>query len=395
MDALTLSEKTFVWPQVCEFLVEKFDILEGYDLMNYDQHLYKLVESLRQFRSKSFKHDQYIVFSLYDIDFYYLDSKIGFTVHNLVTILQSLDIELSKCILFTCHHGLKQQIQKFCRQRGSESSIVVCENDFCIINRRDPPSYAHSSAESLKFHFSFMCFTRKDHRSYTRMFLEKQGLQEKTLMHYHGAVVFPSATIQDKQTQLDDTIHLPMITTVPFVRTYDKIHPNKQLTDLYHNYHHVLDKKILYKDIEKTSNWYENVFNKTFLVQSFVNLVTETVFDFPYPYVTEKTFLCFTHRRPFVLIGSPGSLELLKSMGFQTFDQWWDESYDQTQNLTPADRLCQCFSIIEEISKWSLDQCRLVYNQMLPVLEHNDLHYRNHFGKTLLQSNIKELSKLI
>lgn len=89
---------------------------------------------------------------------------------------------------------------------------------------------------------------------------------------------------------------------------------------------------------------------------------------------TEKTFRAMWFDRPFFILGSSGALIQLKKMGFETFDQWFDESYDLEKSLFSR---CQMISSeLTRISQWNLDYCSEVWHQMKPVLEHNKNHLK-------------------
>ena len=110
---------------------------------------------------------------------------------------------------------------------------------------------------------------------------------------------------------------------------------------------------------------------------SFCNIITESTFydnDLPDTtlnkiFITEKTEKVFTAGQPFILVGNPNSLSYLKSMGFQTFDRWWDESYDTI--LDHNHRMLEIEKLIKEIGSWSLSKCEKVYIEMKNVLGHN------------------------
>jgi hypothetical protein len=59
-----------------------------------------------------------------------------------------------------------------------------------------------------------------------------------------------------------------------------------------------------------------------------LDIVVETVLDYPYAYITEKTLRPIACKRMFIILGACNSLRLLHSMGFATFDDFIDESYD-------------------------------------------------------------------
>lgn len=78
-----------------------------------------------------------------------------------------------------------------------------------------------------------------------------------------------------------------------------------------------------------------------------VDIVSETVFDYPYPYITEKTLRPIACKRFFIVIGAAGVLELLKSKGFDTFPDLIDGSYDTITD--PRERWKKLTEVISEI----------------------------------------------
>ena len=103
--------------------------------------------------------------------------------------------------------------------------------------------------------------------------------------------------------------------------------------------------------------------------KTFVNIVTESLTNSESIFFSEKTFKPIYCAQPFILFGNPHSLRKLKEMGFQTFDKWWDESYDDEFDFTR--RLEKIVDVMEEISEWSLEKCKEVTLEMDSVLIHN------------------------
>jgi len=62
--------------------------------------------------------------------------------------------------------------------------------------------------------------------------------------------------------------------------------------------------------------------------ESLLYLVTETVATGRRHHLTEKTFKPIALGMPFIIVGTQGSLRYLRSYGFKTFGDLWDESYD-------------------------------------------------------------------
>ena len=86
-------------------------------------------------------------------------------------------------------------------------------------------------------------------------------------------------------------------------------------------------------------------------------------------YMTEKTTKAVASNMPFVIIGVSGLLKRLHKIGFKTFGDFWDESYDNVEDYNER------FEKIKEIIKWvaskNTDELKDIYNQMIPIFEHN------------------------
>jgi hypothetical protein len=70
---------------------------------------------------------------------------------------------------------------------------------------------------------------------------------------------------------------------------------------------------------------------------SYVQIVFETFFDVDQShgtFLTEKVFKPIKHGQPFILVGPAGALEQLRQLGYKTFDNVIDPSYDKIINNT-------------------------------------------------------------
>ena len=75
-----------------------------------------------------------------------------------------------------------------------------------------------------------------------------------------------------------------------------------------------------------------STYNSLDLTSTDISVVLETVFADQRIHLTEKTLRPIACGHPFLLAAGPGSLEFVRSYGFQTFDPWIDESYDCIQD---------------------------------------------------------------
>jgi hypothetical protein len=115
--------------------------------------------------------------------------------------------------------------------------------------------------------------------------------------------------------------------------------------------------------------------------ESLLYLVTETMYTGRRHHLTEKTFKPIALGMPFVIVGTQGSLEYLRSYGFRTFEGIWDESYDQAEDSMRIERIVSLLRSLDELSPCAKQQ---LFDQAQEVIEHNWNHfYRGGFEKIL------------
>lgn len=111
-----------------------------------------------------------------------------------------------------------------------------------------------------------------------------------------------------------------------------------------------------------------------YYANSYFSLVSETTFYTKYYYqssrfITEKTYKPIAMKHPFILITIPGSLEVLKFLGYKTFSPWIDESYDSEYDDNK--RLIMVMDEVERLSKLSDAQLAQFIQQTKSICEHN------------------------
>ena len=82
-----------------------------------------------------------------------------------------------------------------------------------------------------------------------------------------------------------------------------------------------------------------------------VEVVLETLFDDSRLHLTEKSLRPMACAQPFILAGTAYSLATLRTYGFQTFSDVWDESYDAIED--PEQRMRAIVSVMQTICSWS------------------------------------------
>lgn len=85
--------------------------------------------------------------------------------------------------------------------------------------------------------------------------------------------------------------------------------------------------------------------------------------------ITEKTFRPMCYHQPFIVLARPGHLDAIRSLGYKTFNDIFDESYDKEEN--DANRMLMVVNEIEKLCKMPIDQFRDKMNQCKDICEHN------------------------
>lgn len=94
-------------------------------------------------------------------------------------------------------------------------------------------------------------------------------------------------------------------------------------------------------------------------------------------FITEKTFKPIAFRHPFMIVSNPGTLTYLKSQGFETFDNLFDERYDSESHYL---KRIECIvKNVENFQKQPLSQI------ILDKIQHN---YTRFFDTELVKQRI-------
>lgn len=98
--------------------------------------------------------------------------------------------------------------------------------------------------------------------------------------------------------------------------------------------------------------WGDIYINPQMYVDTYFSLVTETVFDYPYSFRTEKIWKPIFMGHPWIAVANEGYYRDIRNLGFKTYGDLIDESFDQITNN--QDRLNRIITVVEDLSKQGL-----------------------------------------
>ena len=175
---------------------------------------------------------------------------------------------------------------------------------------------------------------------------------------------------------------------------YETSHKGLDDIDLWKEYDDTLQQDILSFEMQLpfycdklTDQEHNNhkIINEEYFNQAYFNYVVETHFDNDTIFLTEKTFKPILNLQPFVIIGNPGSLALLKDLGYKTFDTVIKEDYDNIINH--KDRMSQILKISFDLTNLSHKHHIRIQQIISQALQHNQ--------KLFLSPKANRINKLL
>lgn len=125
-------------------------------------------------------------------------------------------------------------------------------------------------------------------------------------------------------------------------------------------------------DFQENGCFYDDTLwsSASFYQNSFMSILTESSPMGPGCYVSEVIFKAIVFMHPFMIIGQPRTLEVLREWGFDTFDDIFDNSYDLEEDMFKrTEMVLEQMQTINSMTQEELKQKtleirdRLVYNK--------------------------------
>lgn len=174
-------------------------------------------------------------------------------------------------------------------------------------NREQQPVQQH--LQPRKYEFLALSRTHKWWRASVMAQMQQQGLLDLSLWSYNTELALGD---DPKDNPIE---HQPNVDVEKFMKCgpyrCDDLSPEQ------HNNH--------------------NITVTDHFTQSYCSIILETHFDADGSrgtFLTEKTFKAIKNGHPFVIVGPQNSLGILRELGYRTFDQYIDNTYDSVPNNT-------------------------------------------------------------
>jgi hypothetical protein len=100
------------------------------------------------------------------------------------------------------------------------------------------------------------------------------------------------------------------------------------------------------------NEWGEIYLHPAPYIDTYFSLVTETVFDIPYSFRTEKIWKPIVMGHPWIAVANQGFYRDMRNLGFQTYSHVIDDSFDTIDNS--EDRLDRIVSVVNDLCRQDL-----------------------------------------
>jgi hypothetical protein len=381
-----------LWSAIDKELHKKYKILSTISFPTLDHDPKKMFHMLAAARKDVFQSNEKILVLHYDTDYYV--RGVGFTLQNFLRCLKFLDISPSAVLFFTNHHGIQKEIKNFYLEQyvnfdTHNDRMMIFENNY--VNIQSTPHPLQTSIDIDKIHLAFSCLLgrKRTHRVVLLSQLQKLNIVDKGMCSWNAPddPTWPPNTLEWKPQSEENSASPEFLITQPFQKANEHWPLCAELVESHKKFAHLYDQSYKHPKILGLAN--ANRFDQPALKQTLVNVVVETVFQYPYPYISEKTFRPILHKRPFILIGAAHTLQYLKSLGFKTFQDFWNEDYDAVQDA--SQRMLLVVDVINKISFLTVAQLQELCYNMREILEHNFDHYIKYYAQDKLFEQLQLL----
>jgi hypothetical protein len=110
-------------------------------------------------------------------------------------------------------------------------------------------------------------------------------------------------------------------------------------------------------------------FKKELFLNSCIHIVTETSFQNNELFLSEKGLKPIIMYQPFIVFGPISYLKRLKTYGFKTFSDFWDESYDNIEDC--KNRLEVLIKLVNDLNKKPIEELNELYKKTKDICIYN------------------------
>jgi hypothetical protein len=341
-----------------------------------------LYAQLKEIRQDRFEPNDRIIFELFDHDFHLNYQGPGWTLYNLQLILAELDISNFFCLLLTNQPGQDEYTVELQKKLTDDDfpirTITTLLNADWLPDEK--PVRAVVDAGKIEKSFCLLSRQARPHRTFFMSKIMASGLANHGIIGYNN-IEHELLQSNNNSPESQANMKLSFLEIPP---KYQRVLLKDKINKI--QYQNFVDAYPNYKNFKETID-IENKYlscsltdNITPISRGFLYIGIETEVELQKVHSSRISLRGIVEARPFVLLSSVGALSFLRDRGFKTFNDVWDESYDEIVDL--EERVDRIIDIVKEISNLSKTQLIELYCKLRPIIEYNQNFYFNEFSRS-------------
>jgi hypothetical protein len=373
----TSLDPNLLLPEAETILKKHFNLLGVYNIYHYAHALPELYSKLKQIKKDGYRDHDRIIFTLTDIDDHLDEHSPGFILYNLQLILEDLDIPNYFCLILTNrpnYDSCTEYVQKLLTTDNVPIRYItnLLDGNWIV-------DIATREFDKKQITHSFCALSRvnRTHRSYFMCQLLDRNLQDRGLIAYNNVLdsSLPKApNIELGATPIEHLSFLPYRLHIPKLLLYKEENQQKfkkflSTCSSYKNFNEsidIQDKHVMCEFLTDSP-----------ILNSLIYVGLETLAMPSKLFISRISLRGVVEQRPFILLAQPGMLKFMQSLGFKTFGEFWDESYDDIIDF--ESRVDAIIDILELWSKLSVAELQQKAEEMRSIIEYNYNFYTTKF----------------
>lgn len=347
-------------------------------------------------RQINFEPGERIVFWINDLDYFINDDFPGFSLYNLQLILRELDIPNFFCAVVSNIPNYDRYTKKI-RDILRPDDVPLRAITMSPVIEFMPKLLESKeiSIEKIEYPFIVMSRLSRFHRSVFMAKLFESNLQSGGMVSYHNINSSNDLISPDKIYPLPTghSNHPTFLTTSPFTlyntENIIKIPKNIKLVNDFKS------KVSRYCNFDEDTDITDKIISSGLqndpIQRALVYIALETTVKYPAPFQSNISFKSISQKRPLIIFGAAGCIKLLKDQGFQTFNQWWDEDYDNEPDIEK--RVDMIIEIVKYLASLDLEKSKVMCQEMKSLLDYNYQHFISAFPLNELSKKDKLLNQ--
>ena len=291
-------------------------------------------------------------------------------------IVETFQIPAESLLFITCNFRMEEEYFKYIALKNAAPKVKIVAEDYFqqlainssegVLSKPLPPNKIEKTFLSLNRHFN-------PYRQYLVFDYWLNGLTDGNLI------------------SLNDTYNVSWVNTAAMFdpNSYTDFIGDSDISPYMDNVAAFVATLPLVVDLHDFNINQLRVLDPTIYRKTLLSVVNETNSEHRSLYLTEKIYKTIAIGHPFMLMGDMDALKYLRSLGYKTYSDFFDESYDDAQTL--HQRKTCILNELKRLDSLSLEQKQKMSDDMVEIATFNREVLKNNFGKygTTLEAAIQ------